>query len=702
MLLELVMIVKDSGPIIIDTLNAVKPYIDYWTILDTGSRDSTPENISTTLEGVPGKLWQEPFVDFLVSRNRSLDLASGKCKYLLILDDSYILRGGEQLREILSKIKTSVISITITDNKQTYPSNRIILTQSGKRYEKYRIHEGIFSDKTFHLPEDISILDEKPSIHINRTTSRLKSDLKILYQQLDEYPGDTRILYYLAKTYTSLDDKRRARKYYTALLEKKDAEEYQLFESSFFNIEYDYDNKIIDTETAKKRLLLLSRRFPKRVDALFKIFLIDYLDNRIDQAYQSISKLYQIPVPKNYNYSSIHHDLYIPYFYIDVNLKLYSQNRSIANLNLAVDTLRKALKQHPNDYRFLNIKDSISKPDIEHTLLSAEKTIVIHTGENLFSDNWSPIVHSQTISGSEIMAIGLAETFSKSGYRVFVFGQFGNTIIHNRVTYLDHSNFRVFCEKYYIDTLIISRYCDKLVYRDNIKNVYLWIHDVYPANLDYMFQTNPKYFRGLLCLSNWQRQKNIQEYKLDKSLVKVVHNAIDLSLYEVKVEREPYRFIWTSSASRGLELCVDMFSEISKRYPSSKLYIFANKEIISRNICLDNPGIIVRDRLPQRELATELAKSDVWLYPNHFEETYCISAVEAQAAGCLVCTNVHAGLIDTVADRGAVIKGKYNKEKLLEILFHTLENPNIKAEKIDKGKQFAKTQTFENLISLIL
>ena len=55
-LLELVMIVKDSGEDIIPMLKAAKPHIDHWTILDTGSRDDTMKIITTELSDVPGKL----------------------------------------------------------------------------------------------------------------------------------------------------------------------------------------------------------------------------------------------------------------------------------------------------------------------------------------------------------------------------------------------------------------------------------------------------------------------------------------------------------------------------------------------------------------------------------------------------------------------------------------------------------------------
>ena len=56
-LLELVMIVKNSGDEIIPMLNAIKNYIDHWTILDTGSTDNTMDNIRNTLKDVPGNLY---------------------------------------------------------------------------------------------------------------------------------------------------------------------------------------------------------------------------------------------------------------------------------------------------------------------------------------------------------------------------------------------------------------------------------------------------------------------------------------------------------------------------------------------------------------------------------------------------------------------------------------------------------------------
>ena len=93
--------------------------------------------------------------------------------------------------------------------------------------------------------------------------------------------------------------------------------------------------------------------------------------------------------------------------------------------------------------------------------------------------------------------------------------------------------------------------------------------------------------------------------------------------------------------------------------------------------------------------------SDVWFYPTAFTETYCIAALEAQAAGLLcVCTDV-AALKEIVADRGVLISGSGNdpavQQQLLDGLFTTLSNPQLKNEYQEKARKWAATQGFDEL-----
>jgi glycosyltransferase involved in cell wall biosynthesis len=84
----LVMIVKNEEELITRCLNSVCSIIDYWVIVDTGSDDKTKEIIKDFMDGknIPGELYEREWVDFSYNRNESLELANGKCDYMLIMD----------------------------------------------------------------------------------------------------------------------------------------------------------------------------------------------------------------------------------------------------------------------------------------------------------------------------------------------------------------------------------------------------------------------------------------------------------------------------------------------------------------------------------------------------------------------------------------------------------------------------------------
>jgi hypothetical protein len=100
-LICLCMIVKDAGPLFEKVLNENLNIIDQWCILDTGSTDGTQDVIRRVLKNKKGTLYEEPFVDFMTSRNRCLELAGHTCKFIIMLDDTYSVRGD--LRTFLTE-----------------------------------------------------------------------------------------------------------------------------------------------------------------------------------------------------------------------------------------------------------------------------------------------------------------------------------------------------------------------------------------------------------------------------------------------------------------------------------------------------------------------------------------------------------------------------------------------------------------------
>jgi glycosyltransferase involved in cell wall biosynthesis len=389
--------------------------------------------------------------------------------------------------------------------------------------------------------------------------------------------------------------------------------------------------------------------------------------------------------------------------YIDTNLK-------IGNFQKAIEKLREMLDLYPHDQPLLNIKYAVcDKTNYTVQPLSNGRTLAIHTGQ--LGWTWNP--NNLKISGSEYMAMNMAKEFAKLGYRTFIFGAFEDEKtgvdyqgIYDNVQYIDYKCFPEFSSKYIIDYLIISRFVCNLVYYENILNVYLWVHDILPhiSSNSPVFQTHLYKFKGFITLSNWHKNYVKQHVGVPDNMMILSRNAIyserfmdyDLS------KKIPYRFIYSSDAYRGLNHLIDMMPAIKERYPETTLVIYTRKEHVDENLMTKIEKmdyISLNSRVSQDVIKDELLKSDIWLYPTNFPETYCISALEAMAAGCLVAGVKYAGLSDTIGNRGILCEHPIedNKEKLLQKLFYVMDRPELKKHYVDKAREWAMQQTYYNL-----
>ena len=307
----------------------------------------------------------------------------------------------------------------------------------------------------------------------------------------------------------------------------------------------------------------------------------------------------------------------------------------------------------------------------------------------------------------------MAKEFRDLGYRVFVFGQFLDDVkkIEYQTTidgiqYIDNNYFSDFCLTYIVDQLIVSRFINNLVYYDNVKNVYLWLHDILP-NGDYRhIQIHKEKFKGVICISEWQKRYVMKHTKIDGKAIYVSRNAIHPKRFNghIQVERTPFRFVFTSDPNRGFDNFVEMIPWIKARYPQSTFYMFGRLEQVSDEV-MANVGtmsdyVFLSPRVSQEQLVTDLQKSDVWLYPTCFDETYCISAVEAMAAGCLVASINEAALSEIIGDRGVMVDytthEKTNKA-LFEALCTVLDDPKKKEEITERGHEWAMKQDYYTL-----
>lgn len=207
-LVTLSMIVKDEARTIARTLASVKPHIDRWVIVDTGSTDDTREIVKRELEGVPGELHEAPFVNFETTRNLALDRCQKRTEFILWMDADDELAGGQALRNFLARERDAKDAdreayLVRVDTVVSFNSARVLRSRSGFRF-KGVVHEVLSHPKrpapTRVIP-GVSIKHHPDRDAIAKSHRRRERDIALLTEALKKDPTDARSAFYLAMTY---------------------------------------------------------------------------------------------------------------------------------------------------------------------------------------------------------------------------------------------------------------------------------------------------------------------------------------------------------------------------------------------------------------------------------------------------------------------------------------------------------------------
>lgn len=98
----LTMIVRDAAPFITETLASVLPYIDTWSIVDTGSVDDTPAVVERFFADhqLRGTLHHREWRGFAPNRTEALSLSAGAADYALMIDADDLIEGALDLSSL--------------------------------------------------------------------------------------------------------------------------------------------------------------------------------------------------------------------------------------------------------------------------------------------------------------------------------------------------------------------------------------------------------------------------------------------------------------------------------------------------------------------------------------------------------------------------------------------------------------------------
>ncbi len=209
------MIVKNESEIIERCLASVKPMIDYWVIVDTGSSDQTQQIIQTVMRDIPGELHEAKWVNFEHNRNEALNLARDKSDYLLFIDADEILTFSESF--IKPKLdKDYYISTVQQANGLSY--QRILLINSHLHWQWHGVlHEVVTSPqaKTFELLLGVVNFSNTADGARSKDPKKYHHDAQILEDALSKDPTNSRYTFYLAQSYANAQEYSLALKNYT-------------------------------------------------------------------------------------------------------------------------------------------------------------------------------------------------------------------------------------------------------------------------------------------------------------------------------------------------------------------------------------------------------------------------------------------------------------------------------------------------------
>ena len=163
--------------------------------------------------------------------------------------------------------------------------------------------------------------------------------------------------------------------------------------------------------------------------------------------------------------------------------------------------------------------------------------------------------------------------------------------------------------------------------------------------------------------SHWNYEKFRYFFDIPTERSVVIKNAVDFfPQRKIYKKGEPIKLIHHCTPWRGLNVLLRAMQEIKD--PNITLDVYSSTQVYGDQFKQQNddqfkPLYEQAKQLPNvnyigyetnEYIKTNINKYDMFVYPSIFEETFCVSALEALAAGVHVVTNNYGALYETCAE----------------------------------------------------
>ena len=352
------------------------------------------------------------------------------------------------------------------------------------------------------------------------------------------------------------------------------------------------------------------------------------------------------------------------------------------------------------------IKSVVNKTQMfSKEICGQSKNILIYTG---FVDvEWNyTYMQNNALGGSEKAAAYLSKCFP-TDYTIYIIGHVKNETIDN-VHYIHLNKLTILMETTPFHTVIVSRYISfyEMFKTCSFYQSVIWAHDIELLSYGCYFNVTQllskwdKYIDKCICLTEWQHTLFAEKYPTLKDKIIVINNGLDIdSFVNISTNKKiKNKFIYSSRPDRGLSKLLELWPQILTKIPDATLVVSCyvtfpsnSNDVLLKNVIDDNSNSIkFLGKLTAEELYKEMATSEYWLYPTHWPETSCITALEMLMSQVICVYYPVAGLVNTVGNYGISVKPGQEIDTI-----DNLTN-SIKTTIITRGKDYAVSCSWKN------
>ena len=206
--------------------------------------------------------------------------------------------------------------------------------------------------------------------------------------------------------------------------------------------------------------------------------------------------------------------------------------------------------------------------------------------------------------------------------------------------------------------------CSRVRKVDEDRPTILWLHDMFndPESAHLADAESRKRFEKLVFVSHWQWTTYRLAMGIKDEEAIVLRNAIEPIIPHKKSNpKDGIRLIYHTTPHRGLEILVPVFDFLSNHYKNIHLDVYSSFEAYGWpqrdepykplfKMIEDHPQMTYHGYQPNDVVRKALQEAHIFAYPSIWEETSCISAIEAMSAGCSVVTPFVGALPETTGN----------------------------------------------------